>query len=193
MDPYRVLGVSRDVSEEEAAEAYRTLAKRLHPDVNPGDGERMREVNAAYADLRRRGFPRPRFKPAPAPPPGNWLPPEVRSRLGRELVGALHPQEPVLLVADASTWDAHAVRLVVTDRRLLWLRDDAPVDRVRRLPFVAIDRVEARMARNRRRGELRVFGKDRRRHGFAEMRAELLEDALWLIRPRLRPMRPAPA
>ncbi len=83
------------------------------------------------------------------------------------------------------------VRLAVTDRRLLWLRDDAIVDRVRRLPYTAIERIEARMARRRHRGELRVHGRDGRRMSFAEMRAELLRDALWVIEPRLRAPRPA--
>ncbi len=192
MDPHRVLGVTPEATEEEVADAYRSLAKRLHPDVNPQSGQRMREVNEAYAELRRRGFRRrERFTPPPGPAPGGWLAPEVRRRLGSELVIALHASEPVLVVAEAATWDSLNVRLVVTDRRLLWLREDAIVDRVRRLPFAAIERVETRMSRNRRRGELRVRGRDGRRLGFAEIRAELLQDALWVIEPRLRAPRPA--
>lgn len=54
-DPYIVLGVSPDATEEEITRAYRTLAKRYHPDLNPNDpwaAERMREVNTAYEQLK---------------------------------------------------------------------------------------------------------------------------------------------
>lgn len=54
-DPYKVLGVSPDISDEELTKAYRRLAKKYHPDLNPGDKsaeQKMREINAAYDQIK---------------------------------------------------------------------------------------------------------------------------------------------
>ena len=54
-DPYKVLGVSPDASDDEIKRAYRKLAKKYHPDVNPGDQEaarKMQEINAAYEQIK---------------------------------------------------------------------------------------------------------------------------------------------
>jgi molecular chaperone DnaJ len=53
-DPYETLGVARTATNEEIKKAYRRLARRFHPDVNPGkkDAEkRFREIQEAYAVL----------------------------------------------------------------------------------------------------------------------------------------------
>ena len=53
-DYYEVLGVARDADEATIKKAYRALAKKNHPDVNPGDKEaeeRFKEINEAYQVL----------------------------------------------------------------------------------------------------------------------------------------------
>src|SRR5512139_4118395 len=50
-DLYKVLGVARDVDPEALKKAYRKLARRHHPDVNPGDKaaeEKFKEISEAY-------------------------------------------------------------------------------------------------------------------------------------------------
>ena len=54
-NPYKVLGVPDGASEEECTRAYRELAKKYHPDLNPDDeiaALRMAEINAAFDKIK---------------------------------------------------------------------------------------------------------------------------------------------
>jgi curved DNA-binding protein CbpA len=85
LDPYAVLGVSRDASGLQVARARRRLAKRFHPDLHPGQdvSESMRRVNEAWYILssanRRAEYDRAHPR-AGTPASGHWAPsrPEVR-------------------------------------------------------------------------------------------------------------------
>ena len=55
-DYYEVLGVSKDADEDTLKKAYRKLAKKYHPDANPGDKEaeaKFKEASEAYSVLSR--------------------------------------------------------------------------------------------------------------------------------------------
>ncbi|MFH1085260.1 MAG: DnaJ domain-containing protein, partial [Chloroflexota bacterium] len=54
-DYYRILGVAKDASAEDIRRAYRSLARKHHPDVNPNDKgaeERFKDLNEAHEVLR---------------------------------------------------------------------------------------------------------------------------------------------
>ena len=53
-DYYQTLGIARSASDKDIRRAYRRLARKYHPDVNPGDsaaGARFKEINAAHEVL----------------------------------------------------------------------------------------------------------------------------------------------
>lgn len=77
-DPYDVLGVKRDASQEEIRKAYRALARKLHPDLNPGDKaaeEKFKAVSAAN-DILGDADKRARFDRGEIDAAGNERPPE---------------------------------------------------------------------------------------------------------------------
>ncbi len=54
-DPYKVLGLEPGATDEQVKKAYRTLAKKYHPDLNPGDKaaeQKMKEINDAYDRIK---------------------------------------------------------------------------------------------------------------------------------------------
>jgi hypothetical protein len=189
VDPHAVLGLDPGASPEEVRRAYRALAKRFHPDkAGEAAGELMISINAAHDLLLGRleeGHGNGTAATAPATPEpdhtpveiaGDWLPPAVRRVLARELLAALEPGEQVDEVVLTATGDSHDVQLAVTDRRLLWLRDDAIMGRVRYLRHRDVAGVEERPAgRFRRHGQLRVQpASGARALRFFELRPDVL-------------------
>lgn len=60
MDPYKILGIDRNATDDEIKRAYRTLAKKYHPDVNknPGAEEKFKQIQNAYdiiMEAKKRG------------------------------------------------------------------------------------------------------------------------------------------
>lgn len=196
MDPHAVLGLSAGATLDEAAEAYKRLAKRWHPDVMGAEGlARMTELNVAYELLRASHRPRP-VSAAPSvstPIPGrdrlgSWLPDAIRSALGPELLSVLEAGERIDLVTPTATWASPSTLLAVTDRRLLWVLDDAVSNRVRMLRFRDVQRSEQGPMRLRRsRSQLRVQPRyGRRRWTFSDLRPATAVAIAGLVRERAR-------
>jgi hypothetical protein len=202
VDPFAVLGVAPGADEREVLAAYRELAKQWHPDRGGGERaeRRMAEINAAY-DLLRAAAAQAAAPPAPpharraAQGRGAWLDDAVRRALGPELLTALEPGEAVRLVTPVSTWASPRAVLAVTDRRLLWLLDDAPVARVRSLGFRDVVAVDVALRRPRRRVATLTFRSlSGRRFSFTDLRphtAATIEQHVRAANPRAARTAPA--
>ncbi|GAB4473719.1 MAG: J domain-containing protein [Elainellaceae cyanobacterium] len=102
---YRILGLRSSATYEEIKSSYRRLARRYHPDLNPGSAqqaEQFIQVNAAYRQLmdlvqptrigdRRSNPPPPRSPQPPAPPTAQTSPPPAQKPRASQ---AGQPQRP---------------------------------------------------------------------------------------------------
>lgn len=106
-DPYARLGVARDASAEEIKRAYRKLARKLHPDLNPGDTaaeERFKQLSGAHDLLsdpeKRARFDRGEIDAAgqERPQPRRWREPggATRDAAGADAFADLADTEDML-------------------------------------------------------------------------------------------------
>jgi hypothetical protein len=99
---------------------------------------------------------------------GGWLIAPLRIALGPELLDTLNQGEDVKLVTPTSTWASPRAILAVTERRLLWLLDDAPVARVHSLAFRNITEIAHKVRRKHAALTVRTIAG--RRHVFHDLR-----------------------
>jgi len=181
VDPYAVLGVRPGSTEQQVAAAYKQLAKRWHPDR--GDGAeraaRMAEINAAYEAVR--GGAEPTGPAADGTPPPLRADVALRSALAPELSRMIARDEQLRIVTPASTWASPRTVLVLTDRRLLWLLDDAVANRVRSLLLRDLAAVSRRPRRRGATLTLRTHAGQR--HTFHELRPATAEAIERQVRP----------
>jgi DnaJ-class molecular chaperone len=103
-DPYDILGVKKDASQEEIQKAYRGRAKKLHPDLNPGNKEaeeQFKALSAAY-DLLSDPDKRARFDRGEIDASGAERP---RQRFYRDFADAGNPYESTVGFADLAGAD----------------------------------------------------------------------------------------
>ena len=54
-NPYKILGITPQMSEEEAKSVYRSLVKKYHPDISSGNVAKFREIQEAWKFLKSQG------------------------------------------------------------------------------------------------------------------------------------------
>ena len=197
-DPHAVLGVGPEATPDEAARAFRALAKRWHPDRNGGPeaAQQMLRISEAYELLKEQ-------LEAGAPPANGASRPEPRrrARSGRPATGShppcagrsapsclrvLRDREPVAAVAAGYAGGSKAV-VAATSHRLVWLLDEAVSGRVRSLDFTAITGVEVDGSRPWRRGSrVTVRAANGKRFRFSHLERTAAAKLAWAIRPRAR-------
>jgi DnaJ-class molecular chaperone len=106
-DPYEILGVKKDASQDDIRKAYRQLAKKLHPDLNPGKAaeDQFKQLSAAY-DLLGDTEKRARFDRGEIDASGAERP---RGRFYRDFAdmgGNAHPYESGAGFADFADADS---------------------------------------------------------------------------------------
>lgn len=199
LDPREVLGVAPNADAVEITAAYRREAKRWHPD-RAGDADqaadRMALVNAAYAELRQGAESLAAATTADATtaatsetaaPEHDPLARAARRTLGSEMGAVLDSDERVELVTATATWASPQSYLAVTDRRILWLHDDAPVHRVRSLRRTDVRRVSSRPARFWRGASVTIEDHRGRRYSFGELPAPTAEALVRRVAPDPQP------
>lgn len=106
MDPWNVLGVSRDSDEETVKKAYRKLAMKHHPDKG-GDPEKFKEIQSAYDRItkgetdQQNGFPNGNFDPF--------------SMFGHIFGGMKQKQLHEIRISLKQAYTGHEIKLKVSD------------------------------------------------------------------------------
>jgi curved DNA-binding protein CbpA len=127
-DPYVVLGVRADASDEEVRSAYRRLVQLHHPDHNNGSPEserRFEEVQEAYAQVRKLRASGAHAAAPPPPPPRAAADPDLDARLKdmeRDLREAHLARERARRAAAEAT--ASAERKRPSDEELGYIKTD---------------------------------------------------------------------